>query len=365
MPPEEDNLRSLFSIGGLAVSLFASTALAGPITVTDMIGRTVTLPAPAERVASIPIPLASTIIALDGGTSRLVGMNPLAKSAIEEGILGRIFPEAKAIPSNVTAPNFVPNVEALAATRPDLVIQWGNYGEEIVKPILNAGLTTMLVDYGTEAKGRQFMEITARAMGRADRIAPLVAWRAEVEKDMAAKVAAIPEAKRPTVLYLARALEGLNAGGAGPAVYNDFSIKLAGGRNAAEELKATKPVSKEQIATWDPEVILLNSFEPKLTVDFVYNDPVLSLTRAAKAKRVYKMPLGGYRWDPPNQESPLSWMWLAKLLHPDVFAYDLRAEMKRAYQVLYGYVPTEADIDGILWMNQQGAATNYAAFKAK
>ncbi|MBP0575153.1 hypothetical protein J8J27_31020, partial [Mycobacterium tuberculosis] len=82
-------------------------------------------------------------------------------------------------------------------------------------------------------------------MGRDDRIAPLVAWRAEVERDIAAKVAGIPEAQRPTVLYLARALEALSAGGAGPAVYNDFSIKLAGGRNAAEELKATKPVSKE------------------------------------------------------------------------------------------------------------------------
>lgn len=358
-------MRLVSVVSGLAVSLAASAVAAEPIAFTDMTGRAVTLEKPAARIASIPIPLASTIIALDGGTKRLVGMNPLAKSAIEEGILGKIFPEAKAIPSDVTAPNFVPNVEALAATRPDLVIQWGNYGEAIVNPILNAGLTTMLVDYGTEAQGRQFMEITARAMGRDDRIAPLVAWRGEVEKDIAAKVAAIPEAKRPTVLYLARALDALTAGGAGPAVYNDFSIKLAGGRNAAEELKATKPVSKEQIATWDPEVILLNSFEPKLSVDFVYSDPVLSLTRAAKAKRVYKMPLGGYRWDPPNQESPLSWMWLAELLHPDVFSYDLRAEMRRAYGVLYGYTPDDADLDGILWVAQQGGAANYAAFKAK
>lgn len=356
----------LFLIASGAIATCATTAVAAePITFTDMTGRSVTLAKPAERIASIPIPLASTIIALDGSTKRLVGMNPLAKSAIEEGILGKIFPEAKAIPSDVTAPNFVPNVEALAATRPDLVIQWGNYGEGIVKPILNAGLTTMLVDYGTEAKGRQFMEVTARAMGRDDRIAPLVAWRATVEAEIAAKTAAIPAGKRPSVLYLARALESLNAGGAGPGVYNDFYIKLAGGRNAAEELTATKPVSKEQVAAWDPEVILLNSFEPKLTVAFVYQDPILSQTKAAKAKRVYKMPLGGYRWDPPNQESPLTWMWLANLLHPDVFRYDLRAEMRRAYGVLYGYTPTDADLDGILWMAQQGDAAYYAAFKAR
>ncbi|MGO7165380.1 hypothetical protein ACCS78_41040, partial [Rhizobium johnstonii] len=58
----------------------------------------------------------------------------------------------------------------------------------------------------------------------------------------------------------------------------------------------------------------LNAFEAKLNVDWVYNDPILSLTNAAKSKRVYKMPLGGYRWDPPSQESPLSWMWTANLL---------------------------------------------------
>ena len=66
------------------------------------------------------------------------------------------------------------------------------------------------------------------------------------------------------------------------------------------------------------------------------------------------MPLGGYRWDPPNQESPLTWMWTANLLHPEVFDYDLRAEMREAYRVLYDYELSDADIDEILWIEMQG-----------
>ncbi|UIY29603.1 hypothetical protein LZK73_01160 [Neorhizobium galegae] len=124
-------------------------------------------------------------------------------------------------------------------------------------------------------------------------------------------------------------------------------------------------INKEQIAQWDPEIIFLNAFEARLNIDWVYNDPILSLTKAARNKRVYKMPLGGYRWDPPNQESPLAWMWTANITQPDVFKYDLRAEMKTAYKTLYNYDITDADIDGILWMKDQSGSANYAQFKAK
>ncbi|MBW8284698.1 MAG: ABC transporter substrate-binding protein, partial [Rhizobium sp.] len=139
-----------------AVLGLAGAAFADPITFTDQGGRTVTLPKAAERIASIPIPMASTIIAMDGGTSRLVGMNPTAKSAIVEGVLGKIFPQAKDIPSDITAPNFIPNVEELAATNPELVIQWADYGADLVDPISNAGLNVALISYGTEEKTRYY-----------------------------------------------------------------------------------------------------------------------------------------------------------------------------------------------------------------
>ncbi|MCS6932471.1 MAG: ABC transporter substrate-binding protein [Acetobacteraceae bacterium] len=352
----------------IALALFAALPLplsAQPLAVTDMEGREVRLARPAERVASIPIPMASTLIALDGSTRRLVGMNPLALSAIEEGILGRIFPEARRIPANIAAPNFVPNIEALAATRPDLVIQWGGRGPDIVRPIENAGLTAMLILYGTEDRTRRYMRDAATLIGRPERIGPLVAWREEVQARLSAGTAAIPPDARPRVLYLQRALSGLLAAGADPEIYNHFVIELAGGRNAAEGLRGFTPVNREQIAAWNPDVILLNSFEDALTTDFVLRDPVLSLTTAARRNAVYKMPLGGYRWDPPSQESPLSWMWLAMLLHPDRFAFDLRAEMRAAFRTLYGHDLTEAETDEILRLGTQGNARHYAAFRAR
>jgi iron complex transport system substrate-binding protein len=58
-------------------------------------------------------------------------------------------------------------------------------------------------------------------------------------------------------------------------------------------------------------------------------------------------------------------MWMANLLHPEVFHYDLRAEMKNAYKTLYHYDLADADIDGVLWTAQQGDAANYDQFKVR
>jgi iron complex transport system substrate-binding protein len=191
---------------------------------------------------------------------------------------------------------------------------------------------------------------------------PLVAWRAAVEAEMRRISDTIPEGSRPRVLYLGRALTALTAS-ASKGNYNAWTMDLAGGRNASHDLAGQGvTISPEQIAAWDPDVILLNSFEPTLTTARVFGDPVLSLTKAARSGRVYKMPLGGYRWDPPNQESPLTWMWLGMLLHPDRFDFDLRAQMRAAYRVLYAHELTDAEIDEILWMDMQGAAPGYARF---
>lgn len=350
----------------LAVAVLAGEpVLANPIVFTDHEGREVTLPAPAERIASIPIPMASTLIAIDGATDRLVGMHPTAKSAIMEGILGQIFPEARDIPSDITAPNFIPNVEELARVNPDLVIQWAGRGPDYVDPITNAGLTLMTIMYGTEERTREYMTMAATAMGRPERIEQLIKWRAEVQADIEARTAGLAEEDRPTVLYLLRAMENLRASGT-ENNYNAWYHILAGGRNAAEGMVGGwADISVEQVAAWNPDVIFLNSFEADLTIDRILNDPILALTDAAQNGRVYKMPLGGYRWDPPSQESPLTWMWTAELLHPDLFDYDLRAEMRAAYRMLYDHELTDAEIDEILWMDMQAGQANYAQFAAQ
>jgi iron complex transport system substrate-binding protein len=355
--------RRIAGAASILLALSPVAAFAQAIAITDQAGRAVVLDKPAERIVTIPMPMASGVIAIDGSADRLVGMNPLSLTALQEGILGRIFPEALSITDAVTGTDFVPNVEALAAANPDLVIQWGDRGPEIVDPILNAGLNALLISYGNEDNAREYMRNVAAAIGKSERNDAHEAWREEVRQEIAAVTEALGEEERPNVLYLGRSLSDITATGA-PNSYQNWSIALAGGKNAAAELEGNQSINREQIAQWNPDVILLNSFEPELDVSWVYDDPILSLTKAAQEKRVYKMPLGGYRWDPPSQESPLTWMWLAELLHPDLFDFDLRAEMRDAYRTLYNYELTDEDIDGIIWTSFQGDGFGYDQFAA-
>jgi iron complex transport system substrate-binding protein len=357
------HVRRIAGAASILLAFSSAAAFAQAITITDQAGREIALEKPAERIVTIPMPMASGVIAIDGSADKLVGMNPLSLTALEEGILGRIFPEALSVTDAVTGTDFVPNVEALAAANPDLVIQWGDRGPEIVDPILNAGLNALLISYGNEDNAREYMRNVAVAIGKSERNDAHEAWREEVRQEIAAVTEALGEDERPNVLYLGRSLSDITATGAANSFQN-WSIDLAGGKNAAAELEGNQSINREQIAQWNPDVILLNSFEPELDVSWVYDDPILSLTKAAQDKRVYKMPLGGYRWDPPSQESPLTWMWLAELLHPDLFDFDLRAEMRDAYKVLYNYDLTDEDIDGIIWTGFQGDGFGYDQFAA-
>lgn len=344
----------------LMMALTGGSEAGDAISFTDQKGREIALQKPAERVVTIPIPAASMLMAMDGSSQKLVGMHPRSKSALEEGILKTIFPESLHIRSDVVGSGFMPNIEQLLAVDPDLVFQWAHRGDDIIKPITNAGLTVATFLYGTEEYAQEWIRIMGMVLGRQEKADELIRWRHEVKAEIEEVVSAIPDAEKPRVAYFLRFLSSFRIAGTG--TYNDFYIRLAGGRNVGADLKNFKDVNAEQIIAWDPEVILLNGFEGELSTEDVYAHPLLADVTAVKNKRVYKVPLGGYRWDPPNQESPLMWKWLTMVLHPERFEWSLREEMIEKYRFIYGHELTDGEIDGILRMQMNGAAAHYQRF---
>jgi iron complex transport system substrate-binding protein len=95
----------------------------------------------------------------------------------------------------------------------------------------------------------------------------------------------------------------------------------------------------------------------------VYDDPVWKNIAAVRSRRVYKVPLGGYRWDPPGQESPLMWHWLSDIAFPQEQS-GLRSKITDYYRMLYNYRPTNADVDRILWAEQNRQSADYQQFNA-
>jgi iron complex transport system substrate-binding protein len=287
----------------------------------------------AKRIVTIPMPAASMLIGIEQGVESLVAMHPESLTAVRSGLLGEWFPRALGLPADVVGHGFMPNVEAILKVDPDLVIQWGDRGDDLIAPLEAAGLNVLAVRYGTEDDVQTWLRLFGDLTGEQQRVNELINIR-NVTYDRLQELRKLPELQKPKVLYLLRAKSGFQA--AGKDTFNHYSIETAGGRNIATEFSGFKPVNKEQILAWDPDVILLNSFESGLLPDFIINDPLLSLTQASKDKHVYVMPIGGYRWDPPSLESPLAWLWLGSLFHPDSVDYDMVSETKELMMLFYG-----------------------------
>jgi len=107
-------------------------------------------------------------------------------------------------------------------------------------------------------------------------------------------------------------------------------------------------------------VILLSGFDESTPED-IYSDPRLSEVSAVKNKRVYKNPLGAYRWQVPSAESPLYWQWLNEVLYPDTDT-DLRDRMKSAFSDLYNYDISDREIDDVLRFDVNTGSADYDQF---
>lgn len=337
--------------------LFLLCSAAHAVEVTDQRGCVVDVPDDVRRVVSIPIPLASMIMALDGGAQRLVGMNSASQTDFRHGLLGRLYPGADQTPSGIAGDSFMPNAEAIAVSKPDVVFQWGDRGEDIITPIAQLGIPVITLRYGESILAGEWLRLVGKVLGKEERGIKLSKWFTDRYNQLGERAASIAEEEKPRVVYLFRARSGLQVAGQNTSM--DSDIRLVGGRNMAADLPGFAPIDIEQLMHWDPQVILLNNFETDLTPSELLDDLRLQDLAAIKDQRVYRYPHGGFRWDPPSQETPLTLDWLFSLLHPEKSEPGFRQRVNEAYSLLYGYTLKDTDYKQLLQQNIHSGSAHY------
>ncbi len=354
-------LRLLTTSAIMFLGFFRPAAAADVI---DQRSRPLSFPQAVERAVFLPMPAPSTFIAIDGGETRIAGMNQASAAAMRDGILGRFFPGYRRIATDITQGNtMLPNVEQVLTLAPDLVVQWATEGDEPIAMLERAGLRVMGIRYGGQAEMAAYTAMLGAAAGQEARAAAIMARQAARQAEIERAMAGLEAGQRPGVLYLSRYGGGLAVGG--PEAYIDFCIRLAGGRNVAAGLpRGGRTVTVEQLLVWNPDVVLLGNFDSAMPAD-LYADPRLQSVTAIRDRRVYRMPLGGYRWDPPSQESALGWTWIAGLLQPGRLQADLRADIGDWYRFLYDRPVAEGEIDAILFAAQNRGSAGYDRFLAR
>lgn len=313
--------------------------------VIDGLGREVVIPTQFDRVVSLPIPIPSVFFTIDGSGSRVIGMHPSSYSAIEGSILGRIAPELLEAETAFVNQGFQVNIEELLALQPDIVFQWASQSEEIAK-IEAVGLPVIAVGGGGQdfRSAREWLRLVGEVTGRTERLDELIRYHEQTEQLVADRIAEVPENERPRAMVLHTP----------PLQARDYAwLETAGARNVAQGMPNwISEIGIEQLYEWNPDVLYITNFTDVQPED-LYENRIdgfdFSVVSAVANRRVYKVPMGGYRWDPPSQESPLMLLWLAKNHFPQRFEdIDMPTEIRSFYERFYSYTPSDEEIEAIL-----------------
>jgi iron complex transport system substrate-binding protein len=217
---------------------------------------------------------------------------------------------------------FDPNMEAIYALRPDLVIVVGSTDEPPAE-FVKLGLPTLTVDHRDPERILTSITTIGRACGAeraADELVGQLRRRLERLRQKTANL--------PPVRVMLAVDHGVEAGRiedvyvAGNSPYFTPVLRWAGGRNVFETVTDFPVVSREAILQADPEVIVdlvrVEQSSPREIDECLAKWRELEHVRAAATGRVYALP---NEYGVPGPRFILLVEELARLLHPEV-AWD-------------------------------------------
>lgn len=344
----------------------SSETEAETITVTDHAGREVVLPSEVNRVVVADIyPLASVLTVFLGSAEKLVGIHPTCMSAAKSGLLGELFPEIlEADTSFMTGSDL--NIEQLMTLEPDVVFcSAGN--STLMDALDNAGIPAVGVSpskfgYDILETYDQWIALLSQIFPESSKSEEISAYSQEVYDRIQAVTADIPEGEQKKVLFLFQYDENQMIT-SGKNFFGQFWAEAVGAKNAAEEVQADNSnavITMEQVYQWDPDVIFITNFTPTQPDDLMNNtigSDDWSTVKAVQEGQVYKLPLGTYRSYTPSADTPVTLLWMAQKVYPDLFPdLDITAEVRDYYQELYGVSLTDEQIERMY--NPSSAAAN-------
>lgn len=321
-------------------------------TVVDHDGIEVDIPEQIDRIAVGNIgPMASVLTLFLGSGESIVGMSPMSMSAAENGILGELFPELLDADTSFLQGSNI-NVEKLLTLEPDLVlIQSGQ--SEVRTQLENAGLTVVAFGVGTFKYDiintyEAWIDLLSQIFPANDKMEEVTAYSKEVLELVQSRVSDIPDAERKRALFLFQ-YDETQMVASGRNFFGQYWCESAGAVNVAQDIEAGQAtITMEQVYEWQPDVIFITNFTNTKPADLYANavgSDDWSLVKAVQEQQVYKMPLGSFRTYSVSADMPVTLLWVAKTIYPDLFSdIDTDAEVKDFYQRIYGVTLTDEQV---------------------
>ncbi len=314
-----------------------------PIIITDVVGRTIELEKPAERVVDCTGLGGTRIMIQLEAENLLVGATDSAiKSITNDGsfstnlqLVSIAAPELKDLP-NIGTYN-EPDVQTILSLEPDVIlVGWG--GPDLADSLQNqTGIPAVCIGRMDGNFDYDLYEIVGKVIGKEEKAAELISYLQETLKVITDVTDTIPDEQKKKIYFWI--VPKIGNAPRSNGVYQAF--EYAGAINVAstEDGMALYETSNEQIAVWNPEYIFLQTYQPSLegyhTLETLKEDPIVSSVDAVINEYVY--PLRGpiSDWDTAIQATEV--FYVAKILYPELFAdLDVEAYGNEIMKTLYG-----------------------------
>lgn len=339
----------------------------GTVTITDHAGNQVEIPREVNRVVVTDIlPLPSIITVFLGSGEKIVGMNPASMSAAKTGLLGELFPDILNANTEFMNGSDI-NMEELMKLEPDVVF-YNAGSKDMGEALRSAGFAAVAVsvnkwDYDSIETYDQWVALLSQIFPEkgdtADRVSQ---YSQKVYEDIQKRVSGLKDEERKNILFLFNYSDTTMIT-SGRKFFGQFWCDAVGGRNVAEDVAAENSnavINMEQVYTWNPDVIFITNFTPAQPED-LYENAVgqddWSPVKAVQDKNVYKLPLGTYRSYTPSTDTPMTLLWMAKQVYPDLFEdVDITKEVKDYYKTMYGVELNDGQVQRMYHPGRDAAA---------
>ncbi|AFA47267.1 ABC transporter substrate-binding protein [Acetobacterium woodii] len=328
-------------------------------TIIDMAGRTVEVPLKIDRVYSAGQPGVVMLYTLC--PDKLLGW------CIEPSEAEAAFINAKYLNLPVLGlsqgTNSNANTEEIVARDPDIIILMTDINSEDTKASADDMQETFQIPVVVVSDELTTMDESYRFLGKLlgaeERAEELASYCAKVINNVTEVSKTISD-KDKLKVYYAQGSTGLQTAPMGSA--HSQVIELVGGINvcsldAIESGRLT--IDMEQLFKWNPDIIIASysdghggtNIGNSDVFDIITNaNPEWTLLEAVKKGEIFETPCLPYNWldMPPSANRIVGVTWLAELLYPDYYDFDIVQTTKDFYKLFYRIELSDQQINQLL-----------------
>ncbi len=317
-------------------------------TITDMSGKTVTIPDRISKVVAMSPPGTYLLYAVDphliGGLNFPLWENEKRFTITSYGklpVIGGLVGQGRTL-----------NREVLLKLNPDFILYWSWKNDAANRKFLESlspfHFPLVSVHLDSIYDYPDALRFLAGVLNRNERGERLYRYAVKTLSEAKDIVTHIPVGRKVTVYY-AEGTDGLSTEKS-DSLHVEL-IPLAGGINVhkGEELDGygMEKISMEQLLLYDPDVILVKE---RRFYAGMHADSRWRSLRAVREGHVYLIPYIPFNWfdRPPSFMRLLGIKWLLKTLHPNLCRFDMVQETKKFYKLFLGVTLSDADAKEIL-----------------